>query len=621
MDDRKNDAYDLAGDNTSEIDETSARITNTGLNTPRRLFVTSLPKEIYMINKTVQIRDLLQNSTDEEKLVLYAQMEEEYQIHAQNPTLLNTPQYPTSTNIFQPQTSITIPIPTPTSSPFTRITDKESVITELNIEVDANEYVEWKDQVLGQLSLYPHFQMNILTKPRASVYFRSGTQQEIDNLYIMLWLRLWRATHKLQRKIPDLTLVKQPNVHLLWTTIRDHFLPKTMDEISAKVQALYSLRQGADSVPDFIAKVRRGNDVLRELRKAQTDDELKSIISIGFRDKSMSNLISVIESLPFPAWCEKLINHDKRFNSSNFLESTSSSNTKPMALLTNTYHSANNTDAPLRQPITCNFCSRTGHKADKCFQNPASTLYKAVPTCDLCSQWGHSEATCHKNSTTSQLGGDLSPIEDNYCTWCRVYGHSVEGCWSNPIDSSNTPGHSAAQRQGIIGSGRNAQFTELVNQGNVKRKRSDSQDPVGIRFGHVDSTLQTTSIPGQRRKSQALQLTTTQHKLRNSRAHMKDESIVGQNKHLRHVAPLKLTDPHTITRDKHIRKMIVPDINNRVGKTAYNTNIAVDATVIDNVCFYCRKVGHSRAQCELKKRADDAIKWYHKRQSRKQQHH
>jgi hypothetical protein len=95
MEERKSDPYDPDGDNTSDINDTSVRPIINSLNTPKKLFISSLPKEVYMINKTMQFRDLLQNSTDDEKLIIYEQMEEEHQIHAQNPTLLNTPQIPT----------------------------------------------------------------------------------------------------------------------------------------------------------------------------------------------------------------------------------------------------------------------------------------------------------------------------------------------------------------------------------------------------------------------------------------------------------------------------------------------------------------------------------------------
>jgi len=139
MEERKSDPYDPDVDNISDLNDTSARPIITSLNTPKKLFISSLPKEVYMINKTMQIRDLLQNSTGEEKLVIYEQMEEEYQIHAQNPTMLNTSQCPTNTNTTPPQTPMTIPISIPSLSPFTRITDRESVITELNKEADTNE--------------------------------------------------------------------------------------------------------------------------------------------------------------------------------------------------------------------------------------------------------------------------------------------------------------------------------------------------------------------------------------------------------------------------------------------------------------------------------------------------
>ena len=117
------------------------------------------------------------------------------------------------------------------SSSLTRITDKESVIAELAETANTNEYLDWKHQVMGQLSLYPHFQESVLTSPRSKVRFLSGGPKEHDTLYSMLWLRLWKAVHKLQKIIPDLTIIRQPDIHTLWKTINEHYLPSTMERL------------------------------------------------------------------------------------------------------------------------------------------------------------------------------------------------------------------------------------------------------------------------------------------------------------------------------------------------------------------------------------------------------
>jgi hypothetical protein len=199
----------------------------------------------------------------------------------------------------------------------------------------------------------------------------------------MIWLRLWKATHKLQSIIPDLTLVKQPNIHLLWTTIRDHHIPSTQEEINGKVQEIFTLRQGSGSVADFIAKVRRSNDVLKELKMSQTEEQLKAIISMGLRDTSMDELIATMEGVSFILWCQKLIKFEKCSNIKQRLHTeslTSTTDIEPIALLTHTYDNTQ-TSTPYRaRASTCTICSRPGHTADKCYSNPDYQHYKG-PVC------------------------------------------------------------------------------------------------------------------------------------------------------------------------------------------------------------------------------------------------
>jgi len=138
MEERKQSNYTNDDDSGDESYEHTTRTTYNNLTTPRKLFVPTLTKEVYMMNKTLQLKDIIQNSTDDERLIIYAQMEEEYQLHVNNPTWANTPQIPASTGVSQGPTPPLYPTPSPYSSPLTRITDKESVVAELKAEADTN---------------------------------------------------------------------------------------------------------------------------------------------------------------------------------------------------------------------------------------------------------------------------------------------------------------------------------------------------------------------------------------------------------------------------------------------------------------------------------------------------
>jgi len=110
--------------------------------------------------------------------------------------------------------------------------------------------------------------------------------------------------------IPDLIHITSPNISLLWTTLRDHYLPSTTEDITVRVQAMYKLTQGSGTVADFVNRVRRENQVLTELDRPQPEEQLKALISIGIKGDTFDNYIATLCGVPFVEWCRKLINFE-----------------------------------------------------------------------------------------------------------------------------------------------------------------------------------------------------------------------------------------------------------------------------------------------------------------------
>jgi len=83
---------------------------------------------------------------------------------------------------------------------MTRLTDKESTLPELKTDADTNDYLNWKGRVLGTVTLYPHFTIDMLTIPQSQLRLPIGSStNDINTLYSLVWFRLWQSVHNLKR--------------------------------------------------------------------------------------------------------------------------------------------------------------------------------------------------------------------------------------------------------------------------------------------------------------------------------------------------------------------------------------------------------------------------------------
>lgn len=84
-------------------------------------------------------------------------------------------------------------------------------------------------------------------------------------------------------------------------------------------------------------------------------------------------------------------------------------------------------------PTTCTYCSKIGHTASQCFQNPQNQTNKStsnrpppIITCTYCNKFGHTASQCFRNP---QNQTNNTSSQHPSCTYCGRTGHTASQCY------------------------------------------------------------------------------------------------------------------------------------------------------------------------------------------------
>ena len=277
--------------------------------------------------------------------------------------------------------------------------DKE--LTTLKQDCTAFEFHDWATTVEATFTLMPHFHPEMLTKPQSDITFDSHiSREQLDRTYYILWRRLHAALSQCLLRYSDLKNIRPPDIHKLWTTIRNKKLPTTPEEQQNVIYGLLTQFQETRTVNEFVNHILRTNSILETTNKRIDEAQIKNIIIRGLHNEhlrlQMASVSSTGPTLPLEMWIQQLFLFDS------LLKPTKSSTTDTMNASKTCI--TNNITTPTTAPIT-NLTSST----DK--------------FCTRCRKHGHDINEC-----SIFIRETHSPNDDKFCRYCKRTGHLLSEC-------------------------------------------------------------------------------------------------------------------------------------------------------------------------------------------------